>query len=190
MFCNGCISSCGGERAAAALGHGEEKLLFFRGKVQSFSLSQWAGGQGLLRPVWLLLVPKANGDKAGAMRKRPRPIESLPDLCSANKRSLCKTTEGAARVFLRAWLWGRYQTKGSHLAQGRMCRFHPKAAGASLANNALRYPGDRLGRRREQLIGMGLPDKRLYPVGRSCWRFPCCWLQTCKCRGPGPPQIS
>lgn len=92
-------------------------------------------------------------------RKRLRPIDSVPDLCSANKRSLCKTIEGAARAFLRAWLRGRYRTKGSHLAQGRIRRFHPKAAGASLANNALRCPSDRSGRRREQLIGMGLPDK-------------------------------
>ena len=48
----------------------------------------------LLRPVLLLLVP--SWDEEGTMRKRLRPIESAPDLCSANKRSLCKATEGAA----------------------------------------------------------------------------------------------
>lgn len=87
------------------LGHGEEKLLLFLGK--SLSLGWWLVGELLLRPVLLLLVPKANRDKEGTTRKRLRLIENAPDLCSANKRSLCKTIEGAVRAFLRAWLRGK-----------------------------------------------------------------------------------
>lgn len=80
-------------------------------------------GELLLEPVWLLLVPK---DKESRMRKRLRLMQSAPDLCSANKRSLGKTTEGAAaRVFPRAWLWGRCQSKGSCRAQGTRCHFQP-----------------------------------------------------------------
>lgn len=117
-------------------------------------------GELLLRPVLLLLVPEANRDKEGTMRKR---LRGQPRACQTfaqqTKDRFVKPLREQRECFLRAWLWGRYRTKGSRLARGRICRFHPKAAGASLANNALPSPGDRLGRRREQLIGMGLPDK-------------------------------
>lgn len=59
-------------------------------------------GELLLGPVLLLFLPKANRDKEGTTRKRLGLIESTRDLCSVNKRSLCKTVEGRARALLRA----------------------------------------------------------------------------------------
>lgn len=86
-------------------------------------------------------MPKANRNKEDTMTKGLR-----PDLCSANRRSLCKMASGSSGSVLRAWLWGRYWSKGSPLARGRMYHFHPKAAWDRLGNNALRYAGHRLGR--------------------------------------------
>lgn len=94
MFCSGRASSCG------SLGSARGSCCSPLERCRAFP----PVGELLLGPVLLLFLPKANRDKEGTTRKRLGLIESTRDLCSVNKRSLCKTVEGRGRELLRAWL--------------------------------------------------------------------------------------